>query len=526
MAEEFVNVDIAVDEQTLADDAVSNLQAAWPSWEPNDGDLEVVMIETLAAMAADVAEVAASVPAAIFRDYGTKLLGVAYQDGVEATTTLTFTVPDAAGYLIPAGTEVDIDGYAFLVDDDTVVDPGETTVAGVPVSCSVVGVEANGLGDNASMISALAFVTNVAVDDPTAGGVDAETDDEYLDRLNLALRLRARSLVTARDYELVALQQDGIARATAATTGERAVRVAVTDADGQVVSTAIKNELQALYNELRLVNVQPSIVDPTYTSVDVGYVVKRYAGFEAADLETRIDAAIAGYLSPASWGVPRTTGDIDTAQWLNDPVVRQYKLIDLIGNVEGVDYVDAVTLSGATNLVTNSSFETNTTGYAQNAASGSLTRDTTANGAHSGSAFAEQDNPGSNSDEGVKTDEIAVTASESYTASVWLRGTVGSENVTVELAEYTSGSTLVGETSESTYLTTDWQRIQVTRAFGATGEKARIIVRGTNTEAMTFYLDDFALVNEGDVVLNADGDLEIPGEVALPEAGTITGAVI
>jgi hypothetical protein len=529
MADSFIDVEFSTDEQTLADDAVASLQTSWPSWEPNDGDLEVVLIETLAAMASDVASIAANVPATIFQEYGSSLLGVQYQPGVGASTTVTFTLIDAVGYVIPAGTEIDIDGYAFAVDADKIVSPGSSSAASVPVTCVTEGTEANGLGDVASMISALSFVTAVVADADTAGGTAAETDAEYLDRLNLVLRLRAQSLVTARDYELFALQQDGISRATASTTAARAVTVTVTDVDGEAVSAGIKTALAASYALYKLVNVVPTIVDPTYVTVPLTYVVKAYSGFDKVELKTRIDDVVTAYLDPAVWGLPQTIGDIDSTVWQNDPIIRLNKLIDLIGSVNGVDYVDTISLTGASNLLTNTSFETNTTGWSQNAATGSLTRDTTANGAHSGSASGQQVNPGTNASEGIKvTADVVVAASTSYTLSCWLKGSGSSEAVTLSLAEYaTDGTTLIGTTSSAVVLTTDWQRVTVTRAFGSTGVKARPRVAGTNTAAVTFYVDDLSLVSgTGTAVLNADLDLEMPGIAALPRTGVLTGTVL
>ncbi|CAB4197562.1 Carbohydrate-binding, CenC-like [uncultured Caudovirales phage] len=525
----FFDVEFTTDEQTLADDAVANLQTTWPTWEPNDGDLEVVLIESVAAMAADVASIAASVPSGVFKEYGQTLVGVEYQPGVSATTTVTFNLVASLGYVIPLGTEIDIDGYAFSVDEDTIVDPGDSAIAGVAVSAVVEGVEANGLGDSSAMISALAFVQTVTVDDPTSGGIAEETDAEYLNRLTLALRLRAQSLVTTRDYELMALQAPAVGRASASTTNEREVTVAVTDAEGGTLSAPEKTSLEATFSVYKLVNTIVNVVDPSYVSVPLSYVVKPYSGFDATDLQARIDGVLAEYLSPATWGSPRTISDVDSSIWNAEPIVRVNKLIDMIGSVNGVDYVDSVSLAAAatTNLATNPSFETNTTGWSQNAATGSLTRDTTTNGAHSGVASGKQSNPGTNTNEGIKvTTDVDVTEDLTYTAGVWLKGSGASEAVSVVLGEYTTGGTLIGSTTESVILTTEWQRVLVTRAFSHTGKHARTTIRGTYTTAIDFYIDDVSLVESGHSVLNADLDLEMPEATTLPEIGTITGTVL
>jgi hypothetical protein len=55
MAEFFIEVPIETDADALADNAIDVLQAQWTDWEPNEGDPEVIQIEALSQMAADVA---------------------------------------------------------------------------------------------------------------------------------------------------------------------------------------------------------------------------------------------------------------------------------------------------------------------------------------------------------------------------------------------------------------------------------------------------------------------------------------
>jgi hypothetical protein len=86
----YVEVPLETDETTLADEAVEALQTAWENWEPNEGDLEVVLTEALAAFAAAAAQQASVATEEIFRVFGTELVGVPYQDGAPAGTTVTF----------------------------------------------------------------------------------------------------------------------------------------------------------------------------------------------------------------------------------------------------------------------------------------------------------------------------------------------------------------------------------------------------------------------------------------------------
>ncbi len=352
---DFVRVEVTTDAQTLADEAIDRLKLIWANWDPNDGDLEVVLIEALAPMAQNAAEVAAIVPAAIFRAYGTALVGIAYADGSPASALTSWTLSDALGHTIPAGTEIAIDDYAFTVDQDRVVAPGATTALAVPVTASVDGTEANALtGGLVQMLSALAWVQGVALDAPTSGGTDAQTDADYEQSLAHVLQLQAETLVTTRDYEIKALEQAGVARAVALHNGDRAVSVTVTGAGGLAVSTTIKNALLATLTDplRRLVNTTVTILDPTYTTVNVSGTVTIYPGYTTADVAARVNEALAVFLSPSVWGKP--TNFIDAAApggWINDPVVRRNKLIDYIGNVDGVDYVATLSITGSAGTV-------------------------------------------------------------------------------------------------------------------------------------------------------------------------------
>lgn len=350
----FVSVPITTDGQTLADDAVERLRDQWDGWEPNDADLEVVQIEALSPMAQNAAEAASMMFPAAFRRFGTVLYGVPYQDGLPAEGTVTFTmVDDVGGYVIPAGSTVDIDGYAFAVDAEQTVAPTVTTLTGVGVTATENGSAQNGLiGASVTPISSLAFVESVALDSPTGGGADTENDALYQDRLALELQLRAKTLVTTRDFEIEAMADPGVGRAVAIADSARHITVVLIDDFGEPVDTAVKDRLVELFADYRQVNTVVTVIDATYTTVNVTYSVVAYPGFDLVDLEARIDATLAATLSPSNWGRPSNFGDPGSPDaWYNEPVVRKNKIIDLIADVEGVNYVVDVTITGSAGTV-------------------------------------------------------------------------------------------------------------------------------------------------------------------------------
>jgi hypothetical protein len=349
MAGEFIKVDIVTDSQTLADEAVARLRDQWTDWDPNEGDLEVIQIETLAPMAQNAAEVAARVYPAIFRKYGTDLIGTPYQQGTAASTTTTWTlISNPSGRTIQAGLSIEIDGFEFLVEDDVVVATGVLTAPAVAVVCSTPTAAANGLtGAVVAPISALDWVEDITVNTPTANGSDPEDDIAYQDRLSRELQLQSITLVTTRDFELLGLSHAGVGRLVASNNGSRAVLVVGTDSVGEPLSATIKAWLVAKYAELRQVNTTVTVADATYTTVAITYTVKAYPGFDPVDLKARINSMLASWLSPAVWGKPKNFGDPGSpGAWQNETVVRLNKIIDLIGDVDGVNYVSALTING------------------------------------------------------------------------------------------------------------------------------------------------------------------------------------
>jgi hypothetical protein len=354
---DYVQLPMSVDETQIADDAIDRLAAKWAGWVPDDADLEVMTIEALAPMAADVARIAANMPSAALRAYGTKLLGIPYQSGTPAGTTVTFYLQDDAGYTIPAGGQLNIDGYAFAVYEDVVIGEGDVVspsgqqvyAAGIPTAA------ANDLtGAIVAQLSLPSFVADVTVDAPTEGGTDPQTDEEYQSLISSELRLRAKTIVTTRDFEIEALAfSEEIGRALAVGNTARLVTVCLATAEGEVVSSPTKTALEAHYALYEQVNTTYTIIDPTYTTIDVEWAVKALPSpaIDPVALEASINALLTSRLSPGTWGAP-TAGDPGSmSAWMFEDTVRYTELIAWIGNVVGVDYVVSLTINGGTSDV-------------------------------------------------------------------------------------------------------------------------------------------------------------------------------
>lgn len=353
----YVDIDVDADPQAIEQAIFDSLELSFPGWMPAPGDLITQVVRALAFQMSDLAELAADARAEIFRRFGEVIVGIPALAATSAQTTSTWTVTDDAGYIIPAGALVGIpsgeDLIGFRVETEVLIPGGSTATAAGAVTLTAVepGAAANDLNSDPVLIEALPFVTEIVLEDPTHGGIDAETGDAYLDRLRGELQLLSPKIILPRDAEIAALRVPGIARAVAldgynpigpSTGNERMLAVAIVGANGESLGSGVKTQLTEILTARREINFVFHAIDPTYTEVDVDVEFVPYDGFDPAIVTGSVEAAIAAYLSPASWG--RSPFDDDTT-WRNMTVVRHSELITVVNNVTGVDYVNSLTLA-------------------------------------------------------------------------------------------------------------------------------------------------------------------------------------
>jgi hypothetical protein len=143
-----------------------------------------------------------------------------------------------------------------------------------------------------------------------------------------------------------------------------------------------------------------------------------------------------------------------------------------------------------------------TTGYAaQNTANISASTEEAAQGIYSQKVVTWN----TGSAEGIRTNSKAVTANTTIIASVYLKG---SGTVYLALNERDLADTTIGVATPGDLitLTDEWTRYNVSKSFGATGVKARIIIYTDIQQAATFYADKFKIEEDEltDFVLPSD----------------------
>jgi len=365
MSEYYIQLPLETDPQEILDDMVEYIQGKIPGWEAGAANLDTIMLQALAVEASDLREVAASVPLSIFRYFGNSLVGLPPVDASPATTLTNWTMRDTAGYTIDAGTLVGVRTsgdtlVTFEVQDSFTINPGSSTATNILVVATTPGVDGSGLGsagfDMELVEPILEFVTLIEMVSGTTGGVDAETDIEYLSRLRAELQLLAPRPILPIDFSVLAARVAGVERsitldgynpADNSFGNERMATIFSVDTAGEAVSAPVKAEIDALLEGMRELNFIVHTDDPVYTTVDVNATVRRKPGFDNAVVDSAVTQAITDYLSPADWGRQDVGGDVELAQpvdWINRTVLRHYELVSEADQVEGVDYVETLTM--------------------------------------------------------------------------------------------------------------------------------------------------------------------------------------
>lgn len=209
--------------ETLRQNAFDLFGASVPGYVPNESDLVTIAIEVLAQMDSEAASVSANVPSGIYRFLGKSLFAIPSIDASFSTMSSTWTLSDNLGHTITAGTNVNyrVDGdiqIPFQVQTDVVVPPGSTTTSDDEVVLIAVnaGSVANGLvADTMYLVDSLNWVASIVSTASSSGGVDAETDTAYLNRLRPELQLLTKRPILPNDFAVLAQDIASVGRAVA-----------------------------------------------------------------------------------------------------------------------------------------------------------------------------------------------------------------------------------------------------------------------------------------------------------------------
>jgi hypothetical protein len=352
VADIYIDADVAPEAEDLVSDAVDFIQGYFPGWVPSEANLLYIFLYAVANMLAPAYAIAGLAPAAIFRWFGANLMNLPPDAAAPASATVTFTVRDNLGYTIPDGTVLGLvgadGGVPFTVQGDVVIAAGATTGDALIVAVNP-GLDGSGLSVvDLSKGDALDFVTAVVVDGITTGGQDDEDDDHYLNRLSQELELMAPRPILANDFATMmiadnptvfrAVGLDGYDPNTNTWNNVGLVSVAGIAEDGSNLAQATKDAAQADLEARREINFVVHVIDPTRTAIDFDYVVTAYSGWDINDVKARIDAALASYADPSTWGTRSGEGQVPI--WDNTAKVRYLEVATVIENIDGVNTIE------------------------------------------------------------------------------------------------------------------------------------------------------------------------------------------
>lgn len=333
--------DISAEE--LYDAAIVQMKSDIPDWQEREGNAEVVLLQAFALMAEETIFAINRTPNGIMEGV-LKMYGVSRDLGSAPVTSITFNMAGTLGYTIPAGTNI---GVAGSGDDEPVVFQTNTDLT-IPIGSNTGTVGATGTeftsrangtpaGSGAELIDSNAYVDSAVLATDVSMGRDVEEDIDYVNRGATYLQRLSDTLVTANDFRAYALEFPFVRRVLAldqynsATPGTPAPGYLTLALYGPSapLSASEKDILRSAIDARKQVNLTVSLIDATVQNVDVTVSVRYLAGYSEADITNAVNDALEDYLNPDTW------------MWGN--TVRRNELIQLISNVEGVDYVETLT---------------------------------------------------------------------------------------------------------------------------------------------------------------------------------------
>jgi uncharacterized phage protein gp47/JayE len=346
---DFVAFPIEQDPEELIEQVYDWIEAHFPEWEPQDSELLVRLIEAACQVAAETREVASDVTEAIFRSFGASIMGIMPVSEAYATGNATIETEDDAGYIVEQGTRftMGIPGTVqtaiFELATDITIPAGSTsTVAGAAVLVSAEpGAQYNGLSDPELLDTDAGFISNTTLIADTAGGTDAEEDEDYLNRLREELTLLTPTPILPNDFAVLARRIPPIVRTVAidgydpvaeTEDNEKMVTVAAADEAGEVVGAPALAAAKAYLESLRELNFVVHVIDFEYTEIAATYVGTAAPGADPATVEAAVDAALAEFLSPANFDP-----DVDNK-------IRYLEVATLINNVAGFGHLTSLTI--------------------------------------------------------------------------------------------------------------------------------------------------------------------------------------
>jgi hypothetical protein len=368
----YTGPDLETDQVVIAQGVFNRLAARVPGWAAHDGNPDVWLIEAFAAIAAELRAQAYDVPGAVIATFCTEVLGLPVRQPTPAVGVTRWVAVDDRGYQIQPGATIVVprtgdELVGFEVVDGAVIAAGATEIAGVAVRAVEVGALGNGLVGPAEMSDPYYdWCQLVEVTTPTVNGDDGQSMTEFLNNASNLLRMMAFRPILPYDYALMAKQIPGVGRAVAMDGYEpldgtwyhaRQIALVVTDAAGEALPEATKQQIRGFLEDNREVNFLVPVIDAAYAATDVAFEVTAYAGQNVDLVEAVCVDAVTQLLSPALYRLGTTSPGISAGEVIPPPptdtvqpgrqTIRLNEIVGILDRCRGVDWVGPVTIDGA-----------------------------------------------------------------------------------------------------------------------------------------------------------------------------------
>ncbi|WP_436532119.1 putative baseplate assembly protein [Actinoplanes sp. HUAS TT8] len=181
---------------------------------------------------------------------------------------------------------------------------------------------------------------------PASGGGDAQTLADALDRAPATVHRRDRA-VTPDDFRALTLDVPGVGRAEPLPAGPGEVTVVVFPVadtrhpDAPRPDAGLLRRVAAYLDARRLITTRIGVVAPDYREITLAVRVVTRSGYQIDAVRRWVALILRQYLAPLPPYGP------DGAGWPLGRTVRAAELVAVAGQVEGVEYVDTLTLRPA-----------------------------------------------------------------------------------------------------------------------------------------------------------------------------------
>jgi hypothetical protein len=357
----YLDFDIETDVDTIAQLAYDEMASRISGWDPIVGEIDTAIIQAVARVAAQVRASAGIVPVGVFRYLATQF-GMTPILALPATGLATITALDTLGHTLPAGAQFTItdasgDDQAFQTVSDAVLTAGVSVLANVPITAVTPGVDGNSMPYPGVLepVDAIAWLSAAATQiTSTSGGLDAETDDEFLDRLVTKYLVMSATPILPIDFAIMALDVlpvgsrtyalDGYDAVALTSANARTITVFAVDQNGNALSSPTAAAVVAYLAANREVNWLVYCSPPAFAAISVKFTAHALPGYTASLVLADAIAAVTSYLTAKNWGVPtvQTPNNWTLAEGYDK--VRLGELYQVLNAVNGLAYVDTLFL--------------------------------------------------------------------------------------------------------------------------------------------------------------------------------------